>query len=169
MFSKTDRLLRKMEIILTGVSWSVALLVTFLIVTDVFLRYFFNRPLPATWEISEILMPYIVFFPFAYTLTLDAHVRVSLIKERLSPRVQLSFEIITNLISFLLCVAITYWSWLNFRQSFAIGDEIMAAIRLPWWVGKMSMPIGMGLFAMRYLVLLIYNLTQKEIVQRKGI
>jgi TRAP-type C4-dicarboxylate transport system permease small subunit len=152
VFEKIDRTVRKTEKALTDISWIVCLFVTLLVVTDIFLRFFLNRPLPATWEMSEICMPWIVFFPFAYASTTDVHVRVSLIKDRMSPKVRSGFEITGDALSFLICAMLTYWSWLRFWESFMIREEILAAVKLPWWVGKFAMPIGLGMFSLRYLL-----------------
>jgi TRAP-type C4-dicarboxylate transport system permease small subunit len=108
-------------------------------------------------------MPFIVFFPFAYTTTINAHVRVSLIKDLMPPKVQLRFDIIGNLICFVICAMLTYWSWLRFVESFLIREEMLAAIRLPWWVGKMAMPLGLGMFTIRYFMqFLVQVYPQKE-------
>ena len=152
IFEKIDGTARKTEKALTDISWIVCLFVTLLVVTDIFLRFFLNRPLPATWEMSEICMPFIVFFPFAYASTIDVHVRVSLIKDRMPPKVRSGFEITGDALSFLICAMLAYWSWLRFWESFMIREEILAAIKLPWWVGKFAMPIGLGMFSLRYLL-----------------
>ncbi len=91
------------EVLLTYLSSLVTLFLTIMIVVDVTGRYFFNKPLPATWEIGELCMPYIVFFPFAYALARGNHVRVGLIKNLFSTQVQKIFEIITDIISLLFC------------------------------------------------------------------
>ncbi len=149
---KIDSTVRKTEKALTDISWIVCLFVTLLVVTDIFLRFFLNRPLPATWEMSEICMPFIVFFPFAYASTIDVHVRVSLIKDRMPRQMQSGFGITSDALSFLICAMLTYWSWLRFWESLIIREEILAAIKLPWWVGKFAMPVGLGMFSLRYLL-----------------
>ncbi len=154
---KIDSTVRKTEKALTDISWIVCLFVTLLVVTDIFLRFFLNRPLPATWEMSEICMPFIVFFPFAYASTIDVHVRVSLIKDRMSPKVRSGLEITGDALSFLICAMLTYWSWLRFWESFMIREEILAAVKLPWWVGKFAMPIGLGVFSLRYLLRMLLH------------
>jgi TRAP-type C4-dicarboxylate transport system permease small subunit len=152
MILEADRALRKIEGTLRVVSWLVTLFTTFLIVTDVFLRFLLNKPLPATWEMSEVLMPYIVFLGFAYALRENAHIRVSLLTDRLSRRGQLGCEVFAGLLSFAMCALITGWSWLKFWDSFLIGEEILAPIHIPWWFGKFAMPLGMAFFTVRYLV-----------------
>ena len=156
---KIDRAIKKVEKALSAISWMVALLVSLLIVVDVVLRFFFNHPLPATWEISELLMPLIVFLPFAHTLAIDAHVRVSLLKDRVPPKTRVFFDVFSNGISFLMCAMITYWSWLRFWESFKINEEMLAAIWIPWWVGKGAMPLAFGIFSIRFLILLSFNLS----------
>lgn len=160
-----DRGIIKIEKILTAFSWIVTIAVTLMIVTDITMRFFFNHPLPATWEISEVCMPAIVFMAFAYTLTMDQHVKMSLVKERVPPKVQVAFEVITNLISAALCGLITYWAWLRFRTSFASSEEILAAIYVPWWPGKLMMPIGMGFLTLRYLMKFVNNLVRQDVEQ----
>ena len=160
--AKVDVTLQKVEKGLTDISWIVCVFLTFMIVIDVTLRFFFNRPLPASWEISEILMPYIVFFPFAFTSTVNAHVRVSLVQDLMPKKIQWSFDLISASISFFLCAMLTYWSWVRFWESFVTGEEILAAISLPWWVGKMAMPIGLGMFTVRYLMQFLLKLSREK-------
>ena len=159
---KVDMAFRKIEKFFASVSWIVALLVSALIVLDVFLRFVFDKPLPATWEISEVFMPLIVFLSFAYTLTINAHVRVTLFKDRMPPKIRLASDIFANAISFVICAMITYWSAIRFWESFVINEEMLAAIKIPWWIGKGAMPVGFGLFAIRYLILLFYDLSGQE-------
>ena len=152
---KIDNGLQHIEKGLMVVSWGMTIGVTLMLVSDVLLRFFFGYPLPASWEISEICMPTIVFFAFAYTLTIGGHVKVTLVWERMSPTVQKIFDIINYSISIFICVLLTYWSWKRFWGSFVTQEEILAAIYIPWWPGKLAMPIGMGFFTIRYALLLL--------------
>jgi TRAP-type C4-dicarboxylate transport system permease small subunit len=157
-----DSRLKKAEKFLTGISWIVSILVTFMFVIDIFMRFFFKKPLPASWEIAEVCMPLIIFLPFAYTLTIDSHVRVSLVKDRMPKKIRLGFETVSDSISFIICAMFTYWAWLYFWDSFKINEEMLAAIKIPWWIGKMAMPIGMGFFTFRYLMQILRNLTHQK-------
>ena len=76
---KFNTVLTYIEKVLTFISWFVTLFITFMIVIDVFLRFVFNNPLPASWEISEVIMPYIVFCALAMALREGAHVKVSIV------------------------------------------------------------------------------------------
>jgi len=156
--AKADRVFRSIEKFLIVISWSTTLGIMFLTVIDVLMRYFFNLPFPATWEMSEVLMPYIVVFGFAYTLTIKAHVRVTLVVDRLSIRVRDLLLRFTNAVSLGVCILFTWFSWLKFWKSFLLNEEILAAIRIPWWIGKFALPVGMAAFGARY----FFNLINRE-------
>jgi len=158
VLAKVDHGFQSIEKALTAISWIVTIAVTWMIVTDVALRFLFNRPLPASWEISEICMPTIVFFAFAYTLTIDQHIKVSLVRDKVSPPAQKVFDILNYSISIVMCALLTYWSWKRFWSSFIIQEEILAAIYLPWWPGKLAMPVGMGFLTVRYIFVFINTL-----------
>lgn len=157
---EAGRQIERAERYLSVISWIAALFITFLIIIDVFLRFVFNAPLPATWETSEVVMPYIVFFAFAYTLKKDGHVRVTLFLDRLPSKARFQVEVFTKLVSFIICALFTYWSWLRFWHSFVVREEILAAIYIPWFLGKFAMPIGMGMFAIQYLFEVFQDLSE---------
>ena len=142
-------------------SWITTVLVMLMIVLDIFLRFVFNHPLPASWEISEVVMPYLVIFGFAYALTKNFHVRVSLIADHLPRKANSACSALANISSFIMCMMLTYWSWLRFWESFLIREEILAAISIPWWVGKLAMPIAFGTLGARYLMNFISGLRKK--------
>ena len=113
-----------------------------MILVDVTLRYFFLSPLAASVEISQLIEPWVVFLPFAYTLTVGGHVRVTLVTMRLPAKWCLACDIFTYIVDFIFFAVLCYFSWVEFAHSFAIGEIMLASVRLPWWAGKLAMPIG---------------------------
>ncbi len=154
-YKRIDNAFQVVEKWITYIAWFVLLAVMLMIVVDVTLRSGFKHPLPASWEISEVLMPFVIFLPFAYTLRLGAHVRVTLLTSRLSRNGQLACAIFSYAVSFVIAAMLTYWSFLRFMDSYAINERILAAIDIPWWPGKAMMPVGIGALAIRYLLLLV--------------
>ncbi|MBN1103313.1 MAG: TRAP transporter small permease [Deltaproteobacteria bacterium] len=122
-----------------------------MITLDVVLRYFFNSPLAASVEASQLIEPWVIFLPFAYTLAVGGHVQVTLVTMRLPRKWQGVCDVIAYGVDFLFFALLCYISFKEFANSFAIGEIMMAAIRLPWWLGKMAMPIGMFLIAVQAL------------------
>ena len=159
VLKKMDTVLQKMEYVLLQCSWVFIMAITTLIVIDVCLRFFFNKPLPATWEVSELAMPFIVMVGFAYTLTRGGHVRVSLLMDKVPPKVKFLFSSFGNLLSIIVCSALCYGSWLRFVQSFRIKEEMLAAVPLPWWVGKFAMPVCFAFLGLRFLMLFLNDMS----------
>jgi TRAP-type C4-dicarboxylate transport system permease small subunit len=155
LLKKIDTFLQKIEYLFLQCSWAITMVITLLIVTDVCMRFFFNKPLPATWEISEVAMPFIVMVGFAYTLTKGVHVQVTILTDRMPPKVKFFFHSFGNLLSISICSALCYWSWLRFIQSFRMKEEMLAAVEIPWWLGKFAMPVCFALFGLRFLMLFL--------------
>ena len=116
---------------------------------DTAFKYFVDDELSAFYWIDA---------PFAYALTRGNHVQVGLVKNMFSQKVQHIFGIITDIISLAMCIAVTYWAWIRFWDSYQLQEEMLAAIEIQWWWGKIAMPVGVGLFTISFLFQLIYKL-----------
>lgn len=152
---KLEAGLHKLEKVLIIITWVVFALLTLMIVVDVFSRNAFNAPIPASAEATELFMPYIVFLPLAYTLITGQHVRVSIVMERLPSSARRYCEIFANLIGFSFFVMLTWWSSMHFWESFIVREEMLAIIKLPWWVGKFALPVGAFVIAVEFLAELV--------------
>lgn len=84
-------------------------------VLDIFTRYFFNHPIPGAAEAAEYMMVCLVFFGLAWCGEQGRHIKVELIVSRLRPRVQTVFDIITHTLGLVVCIAL---SWQTFLESF---------------------------------------------------
>lgn len=162
ILGKIDVAINKIEEALLIFSWIATLFVTFLFIIDISGRFLLNLPLPASYEIGEVTMPFIVMLGFASTLNKGIHVRVTLFIDLLTPKVKLGLNLFNNMAPFVMCVIIVYWSWLQFWHSFIIGEEMLAPIKIPWWIGKLAMPIAFGMLGIRYFMLVILALTSKQ-------
>jgi TRAP-type transport system small permease protein len=133
-----------------------------MVVIDVFLRFIFNAPIPGATEICTIIMPYIAFLPFAYTLNAGQHVRLTLLTSRLPSRLRVIDEAFVYIVGFIFFILLFWYSWLAFWESFR-GDEIMpAVIRIPWWIGKFAMPVSILLIAAQCVLLFIVTINKEE-------
>ena len=70
-----------------SVGQGILALMVILITTDVVLRYFFNRPIKGTYELIEFMLVAMVYLGLAYTQTKKNHISVTLLTEKLPPRV----------------------------------------------------------------------------------
>lgn len=157
-WSTVEKINIKTNAVLVAVSAVVLSSMAFMITYDVFVRNVFNAPLPASVELSQLLEPYVVFLPFAYTLAIGAHVRVTLLTIRLPKFLFLCSEVLVYLIDFLFFFLLLCFSWGEFVESWAVNEIMLAAIRLPWWIGKFSMPLGMFFIALQCLFQLVQTI-----------
>lgn len=147
-----ERISQGANAFLVTASAVVLIAMAFMVTYDVFVRNVFNAPLPASVEISQLMEPYVVFLPFAYTLAIGGHVRVTLLTMRLPEFLYQSSEVLVYLLDFLFFSLLAYFSWGEFLESWACDEIMLAAIKLPWWIGKFSMPLGMLFIALQCLL-----------------
>lgn len=153
-----ERINQGANAVLVAISAVALISMAFMVTYDVFVRNVFNAPLPASVEISQLMEPYVVFLPFAYTLAIGAHVRVTLLTMRLPQVLFLSSEVLVYLLDLLFFSLLAYFSWQEFMESWAVDEIMLAAIKLPWWVGKFSMPLGMLFIALQCVVQLAHTI-----------
>ena len=134
--------------------------IVFLVSADVFKRYVLNEPIPGGVEITQLIMPWAIFFGFTYALLMGTHVQMSLLIERSPRRVSLGLQGFGHLVGLFLAGALAVGGWLFFWDSFMIKEIMFSTIDLPWYIGKLAMPIGMFFFTLQYLVLLVMYLTR---------
>ena len=91
-----------------------ALAMVFLIlltVSDVFLRFVFNRPINGTFELTEYLMVVIVFFSFPWATMRGVHVRVDLLTGRLPKKKQAVLYAISCALSMLITFLFGWYTY----------------------------------------------------------
>jgi len=113
----------------------------FLTVTDVFLRYFLNRPIVGSVELTEMLMAGVVFFSFAYCTMTDGNVKVELFVNHLPQRAQWAFDIFTYLLSLGLFILITWQSFIEMRRVFQIQME-SELLHIPYYPSYIVLIVG---------------------------
>jgi TRAP-type C4-dicarboxylate transport system permease small subunit len=160
LLDKTDSVLLTANTALLFVCGGVLTSIFTMVTLDVFMRFLFNKPLPASLSISELLVGWVIFIPLAYTLLTGGHVRVSIISLKLPHRLQVLADAFVFFADFVFFGLLTYWAWLHFWESYVENEVMWAAIKLPWWVGKMSMFFGMLFIALTSLHLLIVKLNE---------
>lgn len=96
---------------LLALGCAALLVMVLLTALDVGLRYFFNRPITASYELSEMLMG--IFSPIAilYCAYKNAHVCVDILFERLKPALRNVCLVFSGVVT-LACAALLAWqSW----------------------------------------------------------
>ena len=141
---------RGIGVAVTAGAWLGAFAVVALmlhIIADVFLRYFFNSPLPATIEIVSYWWMILVVFPgLAFTQRRKEHVDVTLLTELMPDKQQAGLRIAARLITMLTVGALGWFGWLAALEQWHRGEIAMGSITILIWPMRFMVPLGMGLF-----------------------
>ena len=133
-------------------AWTV-LLLTGLIVWEVFSRYALNKP--HAWVLDAQIMLYGTLFMTAgaYTLSKTGHVRGDVLYGFFRPRTQASLDLLLYIVFFLPgVVALTYAGWNYAHESLAIREQTFSADALPLYPFKFVIPLAGAVLLLQGLV-----------------
>lgn len=133
-------------------AWTVVLL-TALIVWEVFSRYALNKP--HAWVLDAQIMLYGTLFMTAgaYTLSKNGHVRGDVLYGFFRPRTQASLDLILYIVFFLPgVIALTYAGWIYAQESLAIREQTFSADALPLYPFKFVIPLAGAVLLLQGLV-----------------
>jgi len=153
------RTIEKISLIFGYISGGFAFLMMVIIGYDVLMRHIFDDPTIWADEVSCYLLVGITFLGAAYTLSMDAHVRIETFTDRLSPKAQRYLEFITDVLSMAFLVLFTrqaYWlvkdSWVSVKISATL-------LRTPLYLPQLLFAIGLTWFSLQMLVHILRRIT----------
>lgn len=124
------------------------LLLVFIVVNDVVMRYVFNRP--TTWglEISQYLALYVTMLSICYVMLLDRHVNIDMLVIHLPKNIQNTLK----LFAYSVCL------FFGLMMTWITGETTLGAYR-EWWRSNsqlmlplfpvyLMMPVGFALFSL---------------------
>lgn len=113
-------------------------------VTDVTLRYVFNRPFRGSLEVTEFSMALIVFLGIAYCGWVGSHVAVDIFERPLeNPKLRF-IPVVLTFISALLFAAI---AWLTAADAISASHRISNMMRWPHWPFQAVVALGAAMYA----------------------
>ena len=140
-----------------GIVFLIAMML--LTVTDVFLRYFFNRPVMGSVELTEYIMVVAGFMGIAWCAVGRGHVKVDLIVGRFSPKVQAVVDSITYI--FALGV-VPLVAWQNFAQArYAKMEHVVSdLLEIPAYPFYIVVGVAYSLLALVLVNLLVESILE---------
>lgn len=140
LFEKVVWRLANALAIVAGVALLLMMIQT---VTDVLLARAFNKPIEGSLEIiSAYYMVMVVFLPLAMVELRHEHINADLFVRMLPKGVQRGVYVLGGLVSLAFFGALCLQTWLDFVESYEIGEVLMGSIYVPVWPAKFSLPIG---------------------------
>lgn len=134
-------------------------------VYDIVARKLFNAASPLPLYLEWELFVFLVLLTLAYAHVRGAHVRVDVIRERLSPRAQGRIELLGLLLLIIpFALVVLYFGIHYTAESFNDGEKLALALGAPGrWLLKGAMPFGLGLFLLAAVVAAVRNLAQRRL------
>jgi len=139
--------------------WLVCLLLLIMIVlacTQIVLRTFFSSGLLFADGMLRYLVLWSGFLGAAMATTKGKHISLDVVSYLAPPLLKKWLQIITNLLSFLVCCGLTWASFLFIRDEYQYGNT--GLLDLPTWLLYGIFPLTFTLISSRFLVLTIQSL-----------
>lgn len=124
----------------------------FLIVANALMRKAFNHPLEGTLEITQAMLPVMVFLSLAYTQLHRGHIRVVLLTRHFPFRIQHGLYVLVLLIGagFFAWAATATWHFAY--ESFTVRETAWGAIRFPIYPVKFVIVVGVALLCVQFVL-----------------
>ncbi len=146
------KLLRKLPD-LFGVLSAVLMAAIWLMMTaEVVARNVFSSPILGVSEIAIYFYVTAAYFGFSYTQKEKGHICVELLYDRLGTRAKQVVDVVAFLLSDLLFVCFTVCIWKAFAASWAIQEIQLSAMKMPVYVLKFTIALGVTVMLVQLLV-----------------
>jgi len=154
--SLIGRALLIVEYTLVTLSALIILFVMAFVGTEVLMRYAFNSPIPGHLELSELMMPIIVFLAISYTQATHGHVGMELVLDAMPARARRISQICVLLASVFICSVLAFFSFKNAIQLYVYDDVTMTPPYFKTWPSGASIPLGYILISLRMVIQILH-------------
>lgn len=132
----------------------LTLIITFFIVLETVMRYFFSLPITGQVEITRMMLPYVFMLGFAYALLENKHIRMEMLVNKIfNEKGRIYVEGLTAFLGLVFSTFCLYSSWIYSWKSFLIRETMMAPITLPFWLLKFGITFSFILIVIAYLAI----------------
>lgn len=101
-----------------------------LTVSDVFGRYFLNRPVPGTFELTELFMVFIVFLALGLAQHHNEHISLDIAYNHFPARLKKNTNILIDFVNLAVMAAVT-WQLYEYSARMGEGNYTTAVLQLP--------------------------------------
>jgi TRAP-type C4-dicarboxylate transport system permease small subunit len=145
--------LRRIERCSNAVAMTVMVAIMLIVVTDVFLRYAFHRPLTWSYDfISLYLMAALFYFVLSVSYGSKSLVSIDMLYEKFSERGKICSVLFTNVSAIVLFMLVSYASAVRAYDEFTYDDVIGGVIPWPTWISAALVTTGTLLLVLRMAV-----------------
>jgi len=137
---------------ITRLSWlftgALIVLMAFVTVYGVVMRYIFKNPDPFAYEISYICMLACVVFSIAHTQRLGRHLRIDILDRYLSETVRgIILDIVGPIVGLIFCIPLVWKTWEQAWFALQSG-QTTGTTGIPTFPMMVAIPVGVGLLCL---------------------
>ena len=129
-----------------------------LILTEIFIRYFFNTSTLIADEYSGYLFLASVFLGLSYTFKENAHIRINILTSRMSEKSNRLIDIFAGTITIIVLSFALYRTVLFTFDSYEMEMLSESVSQTPLYLTQLVMPLGLSLFILSVLIFVIKGL-----------
>jgi C4-dicarboxylate transporter, DctM subunit len=153
-----EKVIQRISQVTAIISAVIIMVMMFLTVVDVFLRYLFRKPLIWNYDLQSVLIVCVIFLGIAYVQYQRRHIQIDIITSRLSKINQLWFQVVNNIILLCFTALVTWQMSLQTQEAFILNDYLEGIVRIPIWPAKGSIALGAGLMSIIIIMHLIQDI-----------
>ncbi|MFC1821153.1 TRAP transporter small permease subunit [Thermodesulfobacteriota bacterium] len=151
-FSRLGAGIEKFHHILSYLSAAGMLIMMIPTVADVAGRIFFNAPIRGRIEFTGLVMAFVIYLGVPYAQAQRSHVRVTVIFDRMSPKVQRILEMGIYLLAIVILGFTIYATGSEAIRSIKVGEYLYGSIRFPIWPSRTLVALGLVLLSLQFIV-----------------
>ncbi|WNK20433.1 TRAP transporter small permease [Halomonas piscis] len=130
--------------------------------THVVSSLLFNRGIPGTYEVTEMLIVVITFVGVSYAARHARHISMSAIYEQLGGRLRKGMLITLCVGSAALMFYFAYLSF-DYVQTIYSRGRTSSSLHIPLWMVYTALPIGFTLAGVQYVLTAVRNMISREL------
>lgn len=153
-----NKKIRKFEEFL--ISYGI-IIMSIVLVANVFSRVVLNSSIQAAEEIGQILIVMVTFIGISYAARMGKHITMSALIDSIPRRFKKSYIYFTSSISTVLLWWLGYLGTLYVSRIMGSG-RITPSLQFPMWILYIFVPLGFFLASLQYLVTIVINVKDKE-------
>ncbi len=115
---------------------------------NVVARYVFGSSLTWAGELTVYLFLWSAFFGAAYCFKQDAHISITILLEKVPPRVAKALLLLSHLVTFIYLAAVSWYGY-EYLQLVIELDERSIDLDIPMWIPYLVIPVAFAFAAYR--------------------
>lgn len=143
--------MQRLNTIGLGMAGIAVLLMTLVGALDIVTYFVFSWPVPASYEVTELLMAVVVFMAISTLQAKGMNISMDLLYQRMRPRAQRAVVILSAVLALFFFGLIAWQGWLLAVDSVAVREYTQGAYPVPVYPSKLLFALGASLIVAQVL------------------